>query len=87
MFSPGETLDTRAKLTVVEESSESNPYGILTMDYGLVTKPEAFPLYGASYQSIKLNNNDIEFTTSIYVDEVIVNSSDFAAGDATEFYA
>ena len=87
MFSPGETLDTRAKLTVVEESSESNPYGILTMDYGLVTKPESFPLYGASYQSIKLNNNDIEFTTSIYVDEVIVNSSDFAAGDATEFYA
>ena len=85
MFNPRETLDTRSKLTLKEETSSANPYGILTLDYGLYLKSLQLALYGATFESTRLENNDIEFKSAVYVDQVVV-SPVFNVGEASEFY-
>ena len=85
MFNPKETLDTRSKLILKEETSTANPYGILTLDYGLYLKSPHAALYGATFESTRLENNDIEFKSAVYVDQVVV-SPIWSAGEASEFY-
>ena len=97
MFNSSETptssLDTRARLVQEENADAANPYGILTLDYGLVSKvsdPEnpsttAFPLYAATYESTRLPDNNIQFKTAMYVDGVV--STGVTAGFVSEFYS
>ena len=100
MFNSSETptssLDTRARLVQQENADAANPYGILTLDYGLVAKvsdPEnpsvtAFPLYAATYESTKLPDNNIQFKTAMYVDGVVsTGQTNATAGFASEFYS
>ena len=85
MFNSTETLDTRARLIQEENADNANPYGILTLDYGLVTKPASYPLYGATYESTRLQNNDIQFKSAVYLDSVV--STGAPATTFTEFYS
>ena len=97
MFNSSETptssLDTRARLVQEEDADAANPYGILTLDYGLVAKvsdPEnpsvtAFPLYAATYESTRLPNNNIQFKSAMYVDGVV--STGVTASLVSEFYS
>ena len=100
MFNSSETptssLDTRARLVQEEDADAANPYGILTLDYGLVAKvsdPEnpsvtAFPLYAATYESTRLPNNNIQFKSAMYVDGVVsVGETNATAGFVSEFYS
>ena len=100
MFNSSETptssLETRARLVQEENADAANPYGILTLDYGLVSKvsdPEnpsttAFPLYAATYESTRLPNNNIQFKTAMYVDGVVaVGETNATAGFVSEFYS
>ena len=86
MFNSRETTDTRLKLSLEEETSTSNPFGVLTLDYNLTQKEAQLPLYGATFESTRLGNNDIEFKTSVFVDQVLISSA-VSAGVASEFYA
>ena len=86
MFNPKDTTDTRSKLILKEETSTANPFGILTLDYNLTLKESQLALYGATFESTRLGNNDIEFKTAVYVDEVLISPST-GAGQASEFYA
>ena len=86
---PTSSLDTRARLVQEENTDAANPYGILTLDYGLVSKvsdPEnpsvtAFPLYAAPYESTRLPDNNIQFKTAMYVDgSVVAGETNATAG-------
>ena len=92
----GAPLDTRARLVQEEDADAANPYGILTLDYGLVAKvsdPEipsvtAFPLYAATYESTRLPDNNIQFKTAMYVDgSVVAGATNTTAGFVSEFYS
>ena len=92
----GVPLDTRARLVQEEDADAANPYGILTLDYGLVAKvsdPEnpsvtAFPLYAATYESTRLPDNNIQFKTAMYVDgSVVAGETNATAGFVSEFYS
>ena len=41
MFNTTSVTDARAKLTLSEETSSANPYGILTLDYNYVLTPNS----------------------------------------------
>ena len=43
-------------MTLTEEDSASNPYGILTFDYFYGTRPDSNPLYLATYESKKVDD-------------------------------
>lgn len=76
-----------AKMTLVEEDTASNPYGILTFDYYYGSRPDSNPLYLASYESKKVNDK-IEFDSAIFVDSVVINPVVYpSAGQASEFYS
>tara|TARA_B100000161_G_scaffold234298_1_gene183139 strand:+ start:445 stop:2073 length:1629 start_codon:yes stop_codon:yes gene_type:complete len=97
MFNLSETptgsLDTRARLIQEENADAANPYGILTLDYGLVSKlsdpPDpsttAYPLYAATYESTRLEDNTIQFKSAVYLDSVV--STGAPATFFTEFYS
>ncbi len=51
MFNPKENKDTRARITVYDEVSTSNPYGKIHLDYLYTTKPHADPLYVGYFSS------------------------------------
>lgn len=76
-----------AKMSLTEEVSASNPYGILTFDYYYGTRPGSNPLYLATYESKKVNDK-IEFDSAIFVDDYIINPVDYpSTGMASEFYS
>ena len=76
-----------AKLSLVEEVSASNPYGILTFDYYYGARPDSEPLYLASYESKKVNDK-IQFESAIFVDDFIINPAVYpSTGMASEFYS
>ena len=76
-----------AKMTLIEEDSVSNPYGILTFDYFYGTRPDSKPLYLATYESKKLDDK-IQFESAIFVDSVIIDPATYAsAGIGSEFYS
>jgi len=97
MFNSSETptssLDTRARLVQEENTNAANPYGILTLDYGLVSKVSdinnpattAFPLYAATYESSRLEDNNIQFKSAVYLDSVV--STGAVATTFSEFYS
>ena len=61
-----------SKMTLTEEDSASNPYGILTFDYFYGTRPDSNPLYLATYESKKVDNK-IQFQSAIFVDCTLIN--------------
>ena len=61
-----------SKMTLTEEVSASNPYGILTFDYFYGTRPDSNPLYLATYESKKVDNK-IQFQSAIFVDCTLIN--------------
>lgn len=76
-----------AKLSLVEEDTVSNPYGILTFDYFYGSRPDSNPLYLATYESKKVNDK-IEFDSAIFVDALVINPSVYpSAGQQSEFYS
>ena len=76
-----------AKMSLVEEDTASNPYGILTFDYFYGSRPDSNPLYLASYESKKVNDK-IEFDSAIFVDALVINPSVYpSAGQQSEFYS
>ena len=76
-----------AKMSLIEEDSASNPYGILTFDYFYGSRPESNPLYLATYESKKVNEK-IQFDSAIFVDSLVINPASFpSAGMASEFYS
>ncbi len=90
---PTANLHTRARLVQEENADDANPYGILTLDYGLVSKlldpPDpsttAYPLYAATYESTRLEDNTIQFKSAVYLDSVV--STGAPSTFFTEFYS
>lgn len=76
-----------SKMTLTEEDSASNPYGILTFDYFYGTRPDSSPLYLATYDSKKVDNK-IQFESAIFVDSKLINPATYPnTGMASEFYS
>ena len=76
-----------AKLSLTEEDSTSNPYGVLTFDYFYGTRPDSKPLYLATYESKKVSDK-IQFESAIFVDSTVINPAVYpSAGTECEFYA
>ena len=86
MFNTTEVTDARAKLTLSEETSTANPYGILTLDYNYVLTPNSENLYNATFESKRLGNGDIEFKSSVWVDGAVISAST-PLGTQCEFYS
>ena len=78
--------DYRMKLILEEETSDSNPYGTLTLDYSAVAKASSLPMYVATYESEKLSENQIKFEAAYYLDGVVVNNL-LPAGQERYFYS
>lgn len=86
MFRKTTNNDTRAKLSLEEETSTANPYGVLTLDFNDVTAPDSYNQYNATLESKKLENNDIEFKSSVWLDShVLAATTPIGAG--CEFYS
>ena len=83
---PHETADARLKLVLKEETSSSNPYGQLSLDYNYVLVPNSNPLYNASYKSVKLSENQIKFESSVFIDGIIMNNFK-PLGEENHFYS
>ena len=76
-----------SKMTLTEEVSESNPYGVLTFDYFYGTRPDSDPLYLATYESKKVDDK-IEFQSAIFVDCTLINPAACpSTGKESEFYS
>ena len=83
---PDEITDYKMKLILEEETSDSNPYGTLTLDYSAVLKGNSIPIYVATYESGKLSENQIKFEAAYYLDGVVVNNL-LPAGYEKYFYS
>ena len=76
-----------SKMTLTEEVSASNPYGILTFDYFYGTRPDSNPLYLATYESKKVDDK-IQFQSAIFVDCKLINPAACpSTGKESEFYS
>ena len=71
---PDDITDYKMKLILEEETSDSNPYGTLTLDYSAVVKGSSLPLYVATYESGKVSENQVKFEAAYYLDGVVVNN-------------
>ncbi len=71
---PDDITDYKMKLILEEETSDSNPYGTLTLDYSAVVKGSSLPLYVATYESGKLSENQIKFEAAYYLDGVVLDN-------------
>ena len=76
----------KAELILEEETSDSNPYGTLTLDYSAVSKGNSLPLYVATYESGKLSENQIKFEAAYYLDAVVLNNL-ITPGQTKFFYS
>jgi len=83
---PDDITDYKMKLILEEETSDSNPYGTLTLDYSAVLKGNSLPLYVATYESGKLSENQFKFEAAYYLDGVVVNNL-LPAGYEKYFYS
>ena len=70
---PDNITDYKMKLILEEETSDSNPYGTLTLDYSAVSKGNSLPLYVATYESGKLSENQIKFEAAYYLDLSLIH--------------
>ena len=86
MFRKTTNTDTRAKLILEEETSVANPYGVLTLDYNYVFGSDSANQYNATFESKKLESNDIEFKSSVWVDGHVISGTN-AIGANCEFYS
>ena len=69
-----QAVDYKIKINIEEEVSDSNPFGVLTIDYSSVFKSNSSPLYNASYESRKLSENQVKFEAAYYMDGVVINN-------------
>ena len=83
---PDDITDYKMKLILEEETSDSNPYGTLTLDYSAVSKGNSLPLYVATYESGKLSENQIKFEAAYYLDAVVLNNL-ITPGQTKFFYS
>ena len=74
LFKSDQAVDYKIKLNIEEEASDSNPFGVLTIDYSSVYKSNSSPLYNASYESRKLSENQVKFEAAYYMDGVVINN-------------
>ena len=80
---PNNFADARLKLTLEEETSLANPYGVLTLDYNYLSMGGA-PLYNATYESSFLDNNQVQFQATVFLDNGILTGT--ALGQTLLFY-
>lgn len=80
---PNNFADARLKLTLEEETSLANPYGVLTLDYNYLSMGGA-PLYNATYESSVLDNNQVQFQATVFLDNGILTGT--ALGQTLLFY-
>ena len=96
---PNNVADPRLKLTLEEETSLANPYGVLSLDYKYVsmgtTDSEGnliyphlgavnTPLYNTSYRSSLVGTDQVQFEAAVYIDNAIL--SDTNSGQTLLFY-
>ena len=74
LFKSDQAVDYKIKINIEEEVSDSNPFGVLTIDYSSVFKSNSSPLYNASYESRKLSENQVKFEAAYYMDGVVINN-------------
>tara|TARA_B100000242_G_C43036522_1_gene483231 strand:- start:179 stop:1846 length:1668 start_codon:yes stop_codon:yes gene_type:complete len=77
MSMPNNVADPRIKLILEEETSAANPYGVLTLDYNYVSMLAPTlntPIYNATYESSVLDNNQVQFKATVYIDGIILNN-------------
>ena len=99
MSMPNNVADPRLKLTLEEETSLANPYGVLSLDYKYVsmgtTDSEGnliyphlgavnTPLYNTSYRSSLVGTDQVQFEAAVYIDNAIL--SDTNSGQTLLFY-
>tara|TARA_B100002019_G_scaffold15363_1_gene12183 strand:+ start:312 stop:2021 length:1710 start_codon:yes stop_codon:yes gene_type:complete len=80
---PNNFADARLKLTLEEETSLANPYGVLTLDYNYLSMGGA-PLYNATYESSVLDSNQVQFQATVFLDNGILTGT--ALGQTLLFY-
>ena len=80
---PNNFADARLKLNLEEETSLANPYGVLTLDYNYLSMGGA-PLYNATYESSVLDNNQVQFQATVFLDNGILTGT--ALGQTLLFY-
>ena len=86
---PNNVADARLKLTLEEETSSANPYGVLTLDYKYVSMgndplmgnnpsfgPVNTPLYNTTYRSSVLENNQVKYEAAVFIDKAILTTLD-----------
>ena len=80
---PNNFADARLKLTLEEETSLANPYGVLTLDYNYLRWEE--PLFhNATYESSVLDSNQVQFQATVFLDNGILTGT--ALGQTLLFY-
>jgi len=80
---PNNFADARLKLTLEEETSLANPYGVLTLDYNYLSMGGA-PLYNATYESSVLDSNQVQFQATVFLDNGILTGT--ALGQTLLFF-
>ena len=77
---PNNVADARIKLTLEEETTSANPYGVLTLDYKYVSAgnvprfgPVNTPLYNTTYRSSVLENNQVKYEAAVLIDKAILS--------------
>ena len=77
---PNDVADARLKLTLEEETTSANPYGVLTLDYKYVSAgnvprfgPVNTPLYNTTYRSSVLENNQVKYEAAVLIDKAILS--------------
>ncbi len=80
---PNKIADARLKLTLEEETSLANPYGVLALDYNYLSMGGA-PLYNATYESSVLDSNQVQFQATVFLDNGILTGT--ALGQTLLFY-
>ncbi len=100
MSSPNNVADPRIKLILEEETSSTNPYGVLTLDYNYISMGNGVapnpangagpgdintPLYNATYESSILPNGQVQFLSTVYLDSIVLNNL-IPVGQQINFY-
>ena len=100
MSSPNNVADPRIKLILEEETSATNPYGVLTLDYNYISMGNGVapnpangagpgdintPLYNATYESSILPNGQVQFLSTVYLDSIVLNNL-IPVGQQINFY-
>jgi len=67
-----ETRDFRTKFVFYEDTSTSNPYGVLTFDYQIAKKPNSEALYTASVKSERIDSSTTQIQTVGWNDSSLV---------------